>query len=111
MGMTAEPEFHVLAVDDSLIDRKLIERLLKNSSYQGIILLGNRVFLSFLFSKNRKPIWRKQRSFFLFLLNGQFPNVTIYVTWRLTYVEKTQLTMVYSAKGFFVLFCPAKTEN
>lgn len=32
--MAAEPEFHVLAVDDSLIDRKLIERLLKNSSYQ-----------------------------------------------------------------------------
>ena len=28
-------QFHVLAVDDSLIDRKLIERLLKTSSYQG----------------------------------------------------------------------------
>ncbi|KAJ6316798.1 hypothetical protein OIU78_019974 [Salix suchowensis] len=27
-------QFHVLAVDDSLIDRKLIERLLKTSSYQ-----------------------------------------------------------------------------
>jgi len=35
MGMAAEPQFHVLAVDDSLIDRKLIERLLKTSSYQG----------------------------------------------------------------------------
>lgn len=34
MGMAAEPQFHVLAVDDSLIDRKLIERLLKTSSYQ-----------------------------------------------------------------------------
>ncbi|XP_010269354.1 PREDICTED: two-component response regulator ARR9-like isoform X2 [Nelumbo nucifera] len=34
MGMAAEAQFHVLAVDDSLIDRKLIERLLKNSSYQ-----------------------------------------------------------------------------
>ncbi|KAK8631233.1 hypothetical protein V6N13_079990 [Hibiscus sabdariffa] len=32
MGMPAQ--FHVLAVDDSLIDRKLIERLLKTSSYQ-----------------------------------------------------------------------------
>lgn len=32
--MAAEPQFHVLAVDDSLIDRKLIERLLKTSSYQ-----------------------------------------------------------------------------
>ncbi|XP_022848106.1 two-component response regulator ARR8-like isoform X2 [Olea europaea var. sylvestris] len=34
MGMAAsDPQFHVLAVDDSLIDRKLIERLLKTSSY------------------------------------------------------------------------------
>lgn len=30
----AESQFHVLAVDDSIIDRKLIERLLKTSSYQ-----------------------------------------------------------------------------
>ncbi|CAI9099672.1 OLC1v1036528C1 [Oldenlandia corymbosa var. corymbosa] len=30
----SESQFHVLAVDDSLIDRKLIERLLKTSSYQ-----------------------------------------------------------------------------
>ncbi|KAL3533588.1 hypothetical protein ACH5RR_007109 [Cinchona calisaya] len=30
----AESQFHVLAVDDSLIDRKLIERLLRTSSYQ-----------------------------------------------------------------------------
>lgn len=29
-------EFHVLAVDDSLVDRKVIERLLKISSYKGI---------------------------------------------------------------------------
>lgn len=36
MGLAAaEAQFHVLAVDDSLIDRKLIERLLKTSSYQG----------------------------------------------------------------------------
>ncbi|KAH7511758.1 hypothetical protein FEM48_Zijuj12G0016700 [Ziziphus jujuba var. spinosa] len=34
MGMATESQFHVLAVDDSLIDRKLIERLLKTSSYQ-----------------------------------------------------------------------------
>ncbi|KAL2234117.1 two-component response regulator ORR9 [Sesamum indicum] len=31
---TETHEFHVLAVDDSIIDRKLIERLLKTSSYQ-----------------------------------------------------------------------------
>ncbi|CAO2181719.1 unnamed protein product [Urochloa humidicola] len=30
----AESRFHVLAVDDSIIDRKLIEMLLRNSSYQ-----------------------------------------------------------------------------
>ncbi|XP_006603749.1 two-component response regulator ARR9-like isoform X1 [Glycine max] len=34
MGMAAESQFHVLAVDDSLIDRKLIERLLRTSSYE-----------------------------------------------------------------------------
>ncbi|KAK9283216.1 hypothetical protein L1049_011452 [Liquidambar formosana] len=34
MGMATEAQFHVLAVDDSLIDRKLIEKLLKTSSYQ-----------------------------------------------------------------------------
>lgn len=27
--------FHVLAIDDSVIDRKIIERLLKISSYKG----------------------------------------------------------------------------
>jgi len=31
----AESRFHVLAVDDSIVDRKLIEMLLKNSSYPG----------------------------------------------------------------------------
>lgn len=35
MAVDRETQFHVLAVDDSLIDRKLIERLLKTSSYQG----------------------------------------------------------------------------
>ncbi|XVF82228.1 hypothetical protein PTKIN_Ptkin16aG0028400 [Pterospermum kingtungense] len=32
--VAADTQFHVLAVDDSIIDRKLIERLLKTSSYQ-----------------------------------------------------------------------------
>lgn len=32
--MAIESKFHVLAVDDSIVDRKLIERLLKTSSYQ-----------------------------------------------------------------------------
>lgn len=34
MGLARESEFHVLAVDDSIIDRKLIEKLLKTLSYQ-----------------------------------------------------------------------------
>ncbi|KAK4414544.1 Two-component response regulator ARR8 [Sesamum alatum] len=33
-GVATDTQFHVLAVDDSIIDRKLIERLLKTSSYQ-----------------------------------------------------------------------------
>lgn len=36
MAVAIEAPFHVLAVDDSLPDRKLIERLLKTSSFQGI---------------------------------------------------------------------------
>lgn len=35
---TMDHQFHVLAVDDSIIDRKLIERLLKTSSYQGTLI-------------------------------------------------------------------------
>ncbi|XP_062182492.1 two-component response regulator ORR9-like [Phragmites australis] len=34
MAVVTETPFHVLAVDDSLPDRKLIERLLKTSSFQ-----------------------------------------------------------------------------
>ncbi|KAG2671856.1 hypothetical protein I3760_13G013000 [Carya illinoinensis] len=34
MGMATDAQFHVLAVDDSNIDRKLIEMLLKTSSFQ-----------------------------------------------------------------------------
>lgn len=52
--MAAEAQFHVLAVDDSLIDRTLIERLLKTSSYHGN--LSSISLLS----------WYKERSFFVF---------------------------------------------
>jgi PleD family two-component response regulator len=31
----AEMEVHVLAIDDSVIDRRIIESLLKTSSYKG----------------------------------------------------------------------------
>ncbi|KAG5539215.1 hypothetical protein RHGRI_019695 [Rhododendron griersonianum] len=33
-SVAADAKFHVLAVDDSIIDRKLIERLLRSSSFQ-----------------------------------------------------------------------------
>ncbi|KAL2491777.1 Two-component response regulator ARR9 [Abeliophyllum distichum] len=36
--LATETQFHVLAVDDSIIDRKLIERLLKTSSYQVTVV-------------------------------------------------------------------------
>ncbi|KAK0593306.1 hypothetical protein LWI29_034582 [Acer saccharum] len=49
MGMAAaDAQFHVLAVDDSIIDRKLIERLLKTSSYQVTAVDSVRKALEFL---------------------------------------------------------------
>ncbi|KAK8661967.1 hypothetical protein V6N13_091555 [Hibiscus sabdariffa] len=41
-------QFHVLAVDDSLIDRKLIERLLKTSSFQVTVVDSGSKALEFL---------------------------------------------------------------
>lgn len=37
-SVATDIQFHVLAVDDSILDRKLIERLLKTSSYHGMYL-------------------------------------------------------------------------
>nr|ACU24220.1 unknown [Glycine max] len=48
MGMAAEAQFHVLAVDDSLIDRMLIERLLKTSSFHVTALDSGSKALKFL---------------------------------------------------------------
>ncbi|GLT74548.1 hypothetical protein SLA2020_463360 [Shorea laevis] len=48
MGMAAETQFHVLAVDDSQFDRKLIERLLKISSYQVTVVDSGSKALEFL---------------------------------------------------------------
>ncbi|CAN0863402.1 Two-component response regulator ARR9 [Linum grandiflorum] len=45
-------KFHVLAVDDSIIDRKLIERLLKTSSYQVTAVDSGSKALEFLGLKN-----------------------------------------------------------
>ncbi|CAN1190443.1 Two-component response regulator ARR9 [Linum perenne] len=44
--------FHVLAVDDSIIDRKLIERLLKTSSYHVTAVDSGSKALEFLGMKN-----------------------------------------------------------
>lgn len=41
-------QVHVLAVDDSLVDRKVIERLLKITSCKG----ANRLFLGFLMQES-----------------------------------------------------------
>ncbi|CAK7346961.1 unnamed protein product [Dovyalis caffra] len=46
--------FHVLAVDDSLIDRKLLERLLKVSSYQGYVFMELINLLSNAFGRERE---------------------------------------------------------
>lgn len=45
---TMDTQFHVLAVDDSIIDRKLIERLLKTSSYQVTVVDSGSKALEFL---------------------------------------------------------------
>ncbi|KAL2895880.1 Two-component response regulator ARR9 [Bienertia sinuspersici] len=55
MGMAAEPQFHVLAVDDSLIDRKLIERLLKSSSFQVTTVDSGSKALEFLGWQQQPP--------------------------------------------------------
>ncbi|GER28535.1 response regulator 9 [Striga asiatica] len=47
-GLGQEMQFHVLAVDDSIIDRKLIERLLKTSSYQVTVVDSGVKALEFL---------------------------------------------------------------
>ncbi|WCJ33364.1 Two-component response regulator ARR9 [Euphorbia peplus] len=51
----AESNFHVLAVDDSIIDRKLIERLLKTSSYQVTTVDSGTKALEFLGFNSHLP--------------------------------------------------------
>lgn len=45
---SSSSELHVLAVDDSLVDRKVIERLLKISSCKGIYKLWMTLLMLFL---------------------------------------------------------------
>lgn len=39
-GLNEGEELHVLAVDDSIIDRKCIEKLLKSFAYKGIYIFS-----------------------------------------------------------------------
>lgn len=72
MVMAVKSQFHVLAVDDSVIDRKLIEKLLKTSSYQGnsISLICYRVILLvFFFSFAFRFIFSSIEILYLWVLN------------------------------------------
>lgn len=46
-GNGSEQEPHVLAVDDSLVDRKIVEKLLKGFSCKGILYPPFSYFLDF----------------------------------------------------------------
>ncbi|KAK4253648.1 hypothetical protein QN277_010296 [Acacia crassicarpa] len=56
MGMATDSRFHVLVVDDSLIDKKLIEKLLKTSSYQVTTVDSGSKALEFLGLRNNDQI-------------------------------------------------------
>ncbi|KAL8037019.1 hypothetical protein ABFX02_11G013100 [Erythranthe guttata] len=62
MGVAADSQFHVLAVDDSLIDRKLIERLLKISSFQVTTVDSGSKALEFLGWRHDEDGERKHSS-------------------------------------------------
>lgn len=47
-GDSGDHQPHVLAVDDNLIDRKVVEKLLKNSSCRGKLILHSLVYDSYL---------------------------------------------------------------
>nr|UXW62843.1 hypothetical protein [Pinus koraiensis] len=47
-GPVASSQFHVLAVDDSIVDRKVIERLLKISAYKVTTVDSGRRALEYL---------------------------------------------------------------
>ncbi|XP_071723175.1 two-component response regulator ORR3-like [Rutidosis leptorrhynchoides] len=59
--IVAEPQFHVLAVDDSIIDRMWIERLLKTSSYKVTAVDSVKKALEFLGSIEDEPIGSVQK--------------------------------------------------
>ncbi|TYK09311.1 two-component response regulator ORR9-like [Cucumis melo var. makuwa] len=86
-----QPRFHVLAVDDSLVDRKLIERLLKTSSFnvtavdsgsKALELLGLEIEVNLIITDYCMPemtgydLLRKiKASFFFFFFFSNIPVV------------------------------------
>ncbi|KAL5062247.1 hypothetical protein RYX36_023984 [Vicia faba] len=65
MLMASETQFHVLAVDDSIVDRMLIERLLKTSSFQVTTVDSATKALKFLglVDDNASEIHQESKSF------------------------------------------------
>ncbi|GER52536.1 response regulator 9 [Striga asiatica] len=79
MGMAAaEAQFHVLAVDDSLIDRKLIERLLKTSSYQVTTVDSGSKALEFLGESCDSPKNQQEIEVNLVITDYCMPGMTGY---------------------------------
>uniref|UniRef100_A0A2P2J8M1 Two-component response regulator n=1 Tax=Rhizophora mucronata TaxID=61149 RepID=A0A2P2J8M1_RHIMU len=77
----AESQFHVLAVDDNLIDRTFIARLLKTSSYQG----SNLQTITFLGVKRLNQVMKASWGGFIFHVFRLCSNcnVPFYVPWQL----------------------------
>uniref|UniRef100_A0A5B7B3X1 Putative Type-a response regulator n=1 Tax=Davidia involucrata TaxID=16924 RepID=A0A5B7B3X1_DAVIN len=85
MGMAAESQFHVLAVDDSIIDRKLIEKLLKTSSYQVTTVDSGSKALEFLglheddqINPNQPSVYHQEVQVNLIITDYCMPGMTGY---------------------------------
>ena len=78
MGMAGESQFHVLAVDDSIIDRKWIEKLLKTSSFQGM-LIKRLIFFPFFFIQSIYSIFGVLIIEFFFFFCGFFGQLLLQV--------------------------------
>ncbi|MCE3216697.1 Two-component response regulator Orr10 [Datura stramonium] len=77
---TMDTQFHVLAVDDSIIDRKLIERLLKTSSYQVTVVDSGSKALEFLglLSEEKEGAEAREVGVNLIITDYSMPEMTGY---------------------------------
>ncbi|KAL8493820.1 hypothetical protein ACS0TY_024838 [Phlomoides rotata] len=73
-----DAQFHVLAVDDSLIDRKLIERLLKTSSYHVTTVDSGSKALEFLGWQEDEPLNHQEVEVNLVITDYCMPGMTGY---------------------------------